>query len=174
MRRLMIQWVVPTFLILIPFLAAGMVILAIPVQAMQFFLENIHYMEWLILGAGGTLFVVQMLLAWRALRWRGTGFDDVADRWINHLAQSAEWFPMLGLLGTVAGILQTFDFVGNQANPRPADIIRNYAPAITATGAGLFMAFINILPPWIVIIGRDLMLTLGGQPRPEKKPEDAP
>ena len=41
-------------------------------------------------------------------------------------------------------------------------IIARYAPAITATGSGLFMAFINILPPWIVMVGRDLIATLGG------------
>ena len=37
-----------------------------------------------------------------------------------------------------------------------------YAPAITATGSGLFMALINILPAWVVLFGRDLILTLGG------------
>ena len=49
-----------------------------------------------------------MLLGWRALRWRGTSFDERPDPWLTHLAQAAEWFPLLGLLGTVAGILQTF------------------------------------------------------------------
>ena len=31
-----------------------------------------------------------------------------------------------------------------------------------ATGSGLFMALINILPAWIVMIGRPLILSLGG------------
>ena len=44
----------------------------------------------------------------------------------------------------------------------PATIIRLYAPAITATGSGLFMALINILPTWMVLFGRELILTLGG------------
>ena len=30
-------------------------------------------------------------------------------------------------------------------------------PALTATGCGLFMALINILPLWITMIGRDLI-----------------
>ena len=44
----------------------------------------------------------------------------------------------------------------------PHEIIRNYAPAVTATGAGLLMAFINILPSWMVMTGRDLLTNLGG------------
>ena len=44
----------------------------------------------------------------------------------------------------------------------PQEIIRNYAPAITATGSGLFMAFMNILPTWIVSVGRELIRSLAG------------
>ena len=47
-------------------------------------------------------------------------------------------------------------------DPTPAEIIRQYAPAITATGSGLFMALINILPTWVVMVGRDLIRQLGG------------
>jgi hypothetical protein len=159
----------PVLFIAIPFVAAALVYLALPAEAVEFFEEHMGRMEWLIMGLGGGLFVIQILLCWRALRWRGAGFDNTADRWINHLAQAAEWFPMLGLLGTVAGILQTFSSV--QETTKPSDIIRTYAPAITATGAGLFMAFVNILPTWIVILGRDLMMTLGGRKKPEPEEE---
>ncbi len=67
---------------------------------------------------------------------------------------------MLGLIGTVAGILQTFSAI--HPAMQPSEIIRHYAPAITATGSGLFMALINILPPWMVILGRDLIVGLAG------------
>src|SRR5947209_11889991 len=78
-----------------------------------------------------------------------------------HLAQAAEWFPLLGLIGTVAGILQTF---GNMKKGAEFDeIVRLYAPALTATGSGLFSALINILPTWVVLIGRDLIRTLSGE-----------
>ena len=76
--------------------------------------------------------------------------------------EAAEWFPLLGLIGTVAAILQTFGSITPGVNPTPQEIIRKYAPAITATGSGLFMALLNILPTWVVATGRDLILTLGG------------
>ena len=54
-----------------------------------------------------------------------------------HLAQAAEWFPLLGLIGTVAAILQTFSSITPGSQPTPQDIIKKYAPAITATGSGV-------------------------------------
>src|SRR5207302_1001279 len=83
----------------------------------------------------------------------------------------AEWFPLLGLLGTVAGILQTFSSIHGQTTQ--ADIVRLYAPAITATGSGLFMALINILPTWVVILGRDLIRTLAGEAEAPAEPAAA-
>jgi hypothetical protein len=145
---------------LLPLLAATLVALAAPSQAMLFYLDHISSMDVLILSLGAVLFVTQLLLAWRALSWRGTGFDERPDRWITNLAQASEWFPLLGLLGTVGGILQTFGNIRGDTSAQV--IIQMYAPAITATGSGLFMALINILPAWVVLLGRDLLLTLGG------------
>jgi NhaP-type Na+/H+ or K+/H+ antiporter len=147
----------------------GVVVFSLPPAAVEFFMKNISRMDALILGLGIALFILQTILSWRALRWRGDGFDEGADRWITHLAQAAEWFPMLGLLGTVGGILQTFSSITGPVSPQV--IIAKYAPAVTATGAGLLMAFINILPTWIVITGRDLLTNLGGG---VPKAEDAP
>ena len=138
--------------------SSGAIAVAIPPAARTYYQERIadSPMDWLILGLGTVLFVVQMALCWRALQWRATGFDERPDRWLSNLAQAAEWFPLLGLLGTVGGILQTF--AASTGTIHPNDI----SPAITATGSGLFMALINILPTWIVLIGRELILNLGG------------
>ena len=111
-------------------------------------------------------FLVQILLSLRALQWRGTSFNEGPDRWLSNLAQAAEWFPMLGLIGTVAGIMQTFSSISGSMTPQ--EIISKYAPAITATGSGLFMALFNILPAWVVLLGRDLILALGGEADSEK------
>lgn len=171
MRRILIQIVLPSCFCLVPFLAAALVGVCIPRDAMSFYFEHFGSMDALILGIGSVLFVLQMLLCWQALRWKDSGFNVGADRWISHLAQAAEWFPMLGLLGTVAGILQTFSALGSLSDAsggfRAQVIFQQYSPAITATGSGLFMALINILPTWIVMMGRDVILTLGGsQPTP--------
>jgi hypothetical protein len=159
-RRPLIQHILPAVFCLVPVLAAALVALAAPAQAMQFYLDHISPMDVLILALGATLFLTQILLAWRALQWRGTGFNERPDRWITNLAQASEWFPLLGLLGTVGGILQTFGNIRGDTSAQV--IIQMYAPAITATGSGLFMALVNILPAWVVLLGRDLLLTLGG------------
>ena len=157
-RQLLIRGLLPLLFCVLPFLIAGLVLMCIPHKATSFFIEHMGPMEMLIMGGGVPLFLVQMILCWKALRWRGSGFDDGADRWLSNLAQAAEWFPMLGLIGTVAGILDAFSTHGAGSVIQP----RVIAPAITATGAGLFMALINILPTWIVLLGRDLILLLSG------------
>lgn len=176
MRRLLIQNVLPTFFCLIPVAGALLVAVAIPREAMRDYLKRVenHPIDWLILGLGAVLFFFQTIFAWKALRWRGEDFDERSDRWLNHLASAAEWFPLLGLIGTVAAILQTFSSIGAPgATPEdtvPKEIIRKYAPAITATGSGLFMALMNILPTWVVQLGRDIIRSLAGGPA-EKKGE---
>lgn len=164
MRRSVILHVLPLFFCLVPFLAALLVAAAVPPLAQDFYLQQIRHspMDWLILGLGGVLFVIQLALSWRALQWRGPGFNEGPDRWLSNLAQAAEWFPMLGLIGTVAGIMQTFGSITGPVTPQ--EIISKYAPAITATGSGLFMALFNILPAWVVLLGRDLILSLSGGP----------
>jgi hypothetical protein len=165
MRRALIRYVLPILFCLIPLLAAFLIVAAIPPLAQRFYLDQVRHspMDWLILGLGAILFVVQLALSWRALHWRGTGFDERPDRWLTNLAQAAEWFPLLGLLGTVAGILQTFGSITGPVTPQT--IIEKYSPAITATGSGLLMALLNILPTWIVLLGRELIGALGGGER---------
>jgi hypothetical protein len=168
LRRAIIQFLMPLILCLVPFLAAALVAAAVPAPALDFYLDRVREsrMDWLILGLGLGLFALQTLLCWRALRWRGSGFDERPDRWLSNLAQAAEWFPLLGLIGTVTGILETFNQIASNPATRSQEIIRLYAPAITATGSGLFMALINIFPSWVVLLGRDLILSLGGGPSP--------
>jgi MotA/TolQ/ExbB proton channel family protein len=157
-RQFLIRGVMPLLFCTLPFLIAALVLLCIPPKARDFFLEHMGMMEMLILAGGTLLFALQMILCWVALRWRETSFDDRADKWLSNLAQAAEWFPMLGLIGTVAGILDAFASHGAGSIIQP----RMIAPAITATGAGLFMALANILPTWIVLLGRDMILLLSG------------
>lgn len=168
MRRLWIHHVLPPAFAAVPVLAAGLVIAAVPPNARSQYLQRLpdSHIDWVILSLGTLLFLTQVPLAWKALRWQQTGFDERPDKWLTQLGQAAEWFPLLGLIGTVAAILQTFSGITPGVKTEPADIIRNYAPAITATGSGLYMAFINILPGWVVTTGRELIRSLAGEPQP--------
>ncbi len=169
MRRRLIQTVLPLLFCLFPLAAAVVIAAAIEPIARAFYLRHITAMDTVILSLGSTLFVLQMIWTFRALRWVGPGFDERGDAWLSSLAQAAEWFPLLGLLGTVAAILQTFSSMSDTVTPR--EIITRYAPAITATGSGLFMALINILPTWLVTAGRELIRKLGGEaPREPGRP----
>jgi hypothetical protein len=163
-RRILIQYVLPLVFCLVPLAGGLLVFAALPPDAKTDYLQRIRTsgIDWLILGLGTVLFVSQSILSWRALQWRGDNFDERPDPWLTHLAQAAEWFPLLGLLGTVAAILQTFSSIPTGSNPAASEIIRKYAPAITATGSGLFMALLNILPTWMVLLGRDLIRALAG------------
>jgi hypothetical protein len=169
-RRQLIQSVLPRVFCTVPLLTAVLIGTALPPAARTFYLTHLTPLDYLILGLGGILFAIQLLLAWKALQWRGPTFDERPDTWLTNLAQAAEWFPLLGLIGTVAGILQTFSAIKGPTPPEK--IIALYAPAITATGSGLFMSFINILPTWVVLIGRGLIMALGGgeAPSPVRKP----
>ncbi len=164
MRRFLIRTTLPLFFCVLPPLAAVLIAAALPSGARTFYLEHFTSLDCLIIGLGAFLFLMQMILSWQAMRWRGTSFDERPDKWLTHLAQAAEWFPLLGLIGTVAGILQTFGTMPEDA--KFDAIVRLYAPALTATGSGLFAALVNILPTWVVLIGRDLIQTLSGAPAP--------
>jgi hypothetical protein len=173
-RRKLIQFVLPLVFALVPVLAAVLIAAMLPPRALRFFVTQLtdpekrtdHFIDYAILGAGLPLFIVQTFLAWRAMQWRSVGFDERPDRWLQNLVQAAEWFPLMGLIGTVAGILQTFSSI--TSTTAPERIIQMYAPAITATGSGLFMALINILPVWVVLMGRRLILTLGGDAKEDE------
>ena len=126
MRRFLIRTVLPLFFCVLPPLAAVLIAAALPDDARDFYLNHFTALDGLILGLGAFLFFFQMIFGWRALRWRGTSFDERPDKWLTHLAQAAEWFPLLGLIGTVAGILQTFgtmpenaEFDADRAAVRP-------------------------------------------------------
>ena len=162
MRRLVIRYILPTLFCLSPIGAAALLFLALPPRAVEFYLGCLRnsYLDWVILILGTTFFAIQLLLSWRALQWHDQQFDDSAGDLLQRISQATEWFPLLGLLGTVAGILQTFAAIGVQESVAQKDIIRLYAPALTTTGSGLVMALLNLVPWWVVSVGRRIILSL--------------
>jgi hypothetical protein len=177
-RIYLIRNVLPWAFCLLPILAAALIVVAVPGDARSFYWSHLTGLDWFILALGVVLFLIQSVLARLALRWESNSFNESFDKSLSSLGQSAEWFPLLGLIGTVAGIMQTFASFGGDQVVTQAQIIAKYAPAITATMSGLFMALLNILPTWIVTIGRQIILKLGGEATPlppvERKPGDPP
>lgn len=166
MRRLIIRQGLPLLLCLMPLAFGALIVAAVPERALSFYQQSVRnsYLDWIILALGLSFFLWQLQLAWQALRWQDRSFNERPDRWLQRLHQAAEWFPLLGLFGTVAGVLQTFSAVGAQESVPQREIIRLYAPAITTTGSGLLMALLNILPLWLVSVGRGLILSLAIEP----------
>ncbi len=172
MRRFLIQTVLPLLFCLVPLLVGALIAASLPPDARNFYLARWSNLDRLIVLIGIVLFILQTGLAWRALHWTGADFDHRPDRWLTNMAQGAEWFPLLGLIGTVASIMQTFAAFGDTKEVvTQSQIIAKYAPAITATCSGLFMALINILPTWVVLVGRDLLVWVAGGGWREKREE---
>jgi hypothetical protein len=167
MRRLLIRSVLPLVFCVLPLASAALVAASLPRDAQKFYLKNFTPLDGLIVALGASLFLAQVVLSWKALRWLGRTFDERPDGWLTNLTQAAEWFPLLGLIGTVAGIMQTFNLVGTADEPvQQQMVIAKYASAITATCSGLFMALVNILPGWVVALGRDVIRALAGPTAP--------
>lgn len=168
MRRIVIRHLLPPLFCLVAVAGFALLIIAVPDQAMRFYLESIRtsFLDWIILVLGTGIFVWQIILAWRGLRWQTRTFDERTDPMLQRLYQTAEWFPLLGLFGTVVGIIQTFGTIGLSENVQQRDIIRLYAPALTATASGLLMTLVNIVPLWLVAVGRLLILTVAVPPSP--------
>jgi hypothetical protein len=167
-RQFLIRRVLPTLFCLLPVVGAALLVAAVPGQALTFYLTSVRGspLDWLILGLGAVIFAGQMGLAWLALAWRDRTFDERFDPLLQRLYQTAEWFPLLGLFGTVAGIIQTFGALGAAESVAQREILRLYAPALTATASGLLMTLVNIVPLWLVAVGRLLILTVAAAPAP--------
>jgi biopolymer transport protein ExbB len=52
--------------------------------------------------------------------------------------------PLLGLLGTIKGMIRAFRLFGNQGLVDPAGVTGGVAEALIATGLGLFIALIAL------------------------------
>src|SRR5207245_4263953 len=76
LRRTLIQRVLPLCFCVVPLLAALLIAVATPKKALGFYLEHVRdsRIDWIILTLGVVLFAIQLLLSWRALQWRATGF----------------------------------------------------------------------------------------------------
>ena len=67
-------------------------------------------------------------------------FNRGRARTINYLSVIAQASPMIGLLGTVSGMIKAFDKLGGEGMGDPASLATNISEALFTTAAGLVIA----------------------------------
>ena len=54
--------------------------------------------------------------------------------------------PLLGILGTVLGIIESFALLGSAGVETPQEVTRGISQALITTAAGLTVALVNLVP----------------------------
>ena len=110
--------------------------------------------------------------------------DNAVGQWINYLNVVASVAPMVGLLGTVSGMIGAFQKIGQAGMGRPEELAGNIGEALITTATGLvigipamiaFFYFRNRLNNRMVRIhqeGGELIETLADAP-PAKTADEA-
>jgi biopolymer transport protein ExbB len=107
------------------------------------------------LGTGSRDFVVRTLI--EGLRQRERSFSSALLRAAQHELQRfsqglpildtiVTLAPLLGLLGTVTGMIRAFGFIGGSELDTPAVITGGIAEALIATACGLGIAIVAVIP----------------------------
>ena len=70
--------------------------------------------------------------------------EKALGRWLWVLETIVTAAPLLGLLGTITGMIRAFKLFGNQGLVDPGGVTGGVAEALIATGLGLFIALIAL------------------------------
>ncbi len=106
----------------------------------------------LILSVVGLAIVVERLLAFRAFARETGPFDDpqvrlnALQRGFGLLSTIITAEPMLGILGTVTGIIQTFGAFKLAENASPLAATAGIGEALITTAAGIVAALVLLFP----------------------------
>ena len=108
-----------------------------------------HYIspfDWIILSVGTALFLFQLFAVFMRYASNRVLFVQHLGRIQSACLQWTELLPVLGLIGTVMAMLNTFsEFdVSPETGVNIVGIIQRFAPAMTTTLSGLFMVVINL------------------------------
>ncbi|MDR1486193.1 MAG: MotA/TolQ/ExbB proton channel family protein [Planctomycetaceae bacterium] len=103
-------------------------------------------LDWVIIGCGGFLALFQLFAIFMRYSSRRVFFVQNLGQVQLSCLQFAELLPVLGLIGTVAAMLNTFHAftIKPDEGVEIATIVRTFAPAMTTTLSGLLMVVINL------------------------------
>ena len=105
-------------------------------------------LDWVILAAG-TLLIIAHIIGIIGNRYsKKRLFDQHLGRYRGFCHLCTELLPVLGLLGTVFSLMDTFDSfqaAGDTGKPDLSKMIQTFAPALSTTISGLMMIAPNLL-----------------------------
>lgn len=108
-----------------------------------------HYIsafDWIILSVGTVLMLFQLVAIILRCISSKVFFIQQLGRIQSACLQWTELLPVLGLIGTVLAMLNTFSAfdVTQEGGVNVVEIIKRFAPAMTTTLSGLFMVVVNL------------------------------
>ena len=105
-------------------------------------------LDWLILGIGGALLIAHLVGLVLRFRGRKVLFVQNLDRYRTFCLLLTELLPVLGLLGTVLSLMETFKTFQSRAEGEALDLsqmIHAFAPAMSTTVSGLLSIAPNLM-----------------------------
>lgn len=106
--------------------------------------------DYIIIGLGFFLLAVQLALAVPYI-FGYQVFLQYGEKTMELCRSLCEFFPLLGLLGTVMGLLGTFSYLGAALGTGEAfsttimkETLSRFAPALTTTVSGILMIIANL------------------------------
>lgn len=112
----------------------------------------------LLLSLVSATIVIERMLFWNRMRGRSDQLRELARsqgveaverlmaRGMTLLDTTITIAPMLGILGTVLGIIDSFELLSADARPDPIAVSGGIAEALITTAIGLVIALCTILP----------------------------
>lgn len=104
--------------------------------------------DWFIYAVGSLLLITQIFFLVMHLKGKGFQFVQYLSKWQQFFLVIAELLPLLGLLGTVFSLMNTFGTFQAMKTGAKIDftlMIQNFAPALSATFSGLFWVIPNLV-----------------------------
>ncbi len=118
----------------------------------EFFQTKLSFIDFLIIGLGLFLILGQLLKRFTTFSghfYKKAKEDPVylvrTEVKLEYIASLIEVLPMLGLFGTVWGLLNALVVIAETQAPTIKDIATNIAPALSTTFFGLLFAIINLV-----------------------------